>query len=193
MNVRMCLLLLLLDTTSRSAIADPRALDEFTSFEPADTGPVFGSGTTTAVFTGGGAAVIGIPSLYHSGSYSWEVPSGTTTQIDFSTPAAVVEFFALDSGVADATIRAFNPQGGEVGFLGLTNSFSSPPGNFSNPLIFSGAIAQLVIENPGGGSAWIDDFGFSVVPEPGSAVLLLAGMVLLESRTCGRRRRQLCL
>ncbi len=154
---------LLLNTAA--ALADPRQLEVFTSFEPPDTGPVFGSQPVSATFSGGSARIVGNPSLYHTGSFSWEVPAGVTTVVQFSGLAETVEFFSLDTCTINASVAAFDANEGQIGELFLTGSFSSPPGNFSNPLQFTGAIAKLEFRNPGSGSAWIDDFGFSPLPE----------------------------
>lgn len=160
------------------AAADPRNLDTFTSFEPPDTGPVFGTGAATAEFTGGSALTVGSPSLYHSGDFSWQTPAGVTTLIQFDTPASVVELFALDTGTPDATIFALDPDNQIVSQIDLTGSFSSPMNDFSNPLQFTGIISRLEIQNPGGGPVWTDDFGFSVIPEPSCLALLVVATLV---------------
>jgi hypothetical protein len=155
------------------ATADPRSLDTFTSFEPPDTGPVFGMGSATAQFTGGSALTTGIEDLYHSGDFSWQTPAGVTTVVQFNTPASVVELFALDTETPDASIVAFGQNNQIISQVNLTGSFSSPMNDFSNPLQFTGTISRLEVRNPGGGPVWTDDFGFSVIPEPSCLALLV--------------------
>ena len=166
--------------------ADPRDLDVFTSFEIGDTGPIFGDPPDTATFVGGSSMFVGNFSLYHSGSRSWQTPSSTKTTIDFETPAAVVEFFALDKLSPDAVITTFDADGFVIDSLNLTSSF--PSLDFSNPFQFSGEIGSIEIDNPGGGNTWLDDFGYTTVPEPSALSAGLACLLALAWVATIRRR-----
>ena len=117
---------------------------------------------------------------------SWQTPSSTKTTINFETPAAVVEFFALDTLSPDAAIRAFDADGFVIDSLNLASSF--PSLDFSNPFQFSGEIGSIEIDNPSGGDAWLDDFGYTTVPEPSALSAGLACLLALAWVARIRRR-----
>ena len=182
---RYALTVLVLVIIPKLASGDPTTLDVFTSFEFGDLGPTFGTSPVSATLVGGASVFEAVPSLYHNGSRSWRIDAGTTTTINFETPVSIVEFFALDAGTADAVVTAFSPGGTPIGSsINLTNSFPGPMNDFSNPFSLSGLgpIGSLDVNNPGDGAAYVDSFGFSAVPEPSAALLLVVGLVSLVRR-----------
>lgn len=172
-----------------SAGADPRDLERFTSFELGDTGPLFEGETGSASFSGGASLRVGILSLYHDGVRSWQVPANGQTTISFDPPAEFVELMALDQSGNNATMTARTQAGLLIGTIDLDGSFPSPMGDFSNPYVFEDSIdgvGTIVVAN-GSGAAWLDSFGFTPLPEPGTAVSALASLLALYALSRARR------
>jgi hypothetical protein len=173
-----------------AASADPRDQERFTSFEGADTGPVFAAENGSASFVGGAALFVGNGALYHDGVRSWQVPANGETTVSFDPPAEIVELMALDQSGNNATMTARTAGGALIDSIDLTGSFPSPKGDFTSPYRFEDGtlgIASLVVTN-GSGDAWLDSFGFTPLPEPGAGVLsattllVLAGLVQRRGR-----------
>ena len=177
----------------QEALADPRDLEGFTSFELGDLGPVFDAENGTASFSGGASARIGVLSLYHDGVRSWRVPANGETSITFDPPAEVVELMALDQSGNNASMTARTATGVVIGSIDLTASFPSPMGVFTDPYRFEDTldgIATLVVTN-GSGDAWLDSFGFTPVPEPSAGARSLTALLALAvlARRPGAPRR----
>lgn len=172
-----------------SVQADPQTLDQFTSFEFTDLdGFTLGAGNQLAQFTGGRAQIIGIPNLYHSGSFAWMLNGGETGVVTFTgLSASVIEFFGASIN-GPVTVNAYSPTNALIDSLNITDAnFGANMNDFSNPLSFSGvgSIGRIELTANAGGAnrVSIDSFGFSVVPEPASAgVLTLAGAAILLRR-----------
>lgn len=165
----------------QQAIADPRDLEGFTSFESGDLGPVFDAENGTASFSGGASASIGAFSLYHDGFRSWRVPANGETSITFDPPVEVVELMALDQSGNNATMTARTAAGVLIGSIDLTVSFPSPMGVFTDPYRFEDTldgVATLVVTN-GSGDAWLDSFGFTPLPEPSAGAASLTALLAL--------------
>ncbi len=173
------------------AAALPHEQAVFTSFEEIDPNTavgepiVVGASPDSAVLTGDAfAGVIGDFALYHSGFKSWMVLKNGTGVITFETDAAVVEFYAIVLGIAmrETVITAFDALGVIVG-APVTVS----PGTGWQLISLSGAIAWIEVQNLDHQQMnAIDDFGFTPLPEPGAALALASGSVLLL--VIGRRR-----
>jgi hypothetical protein len=145
--------------TASLAAADPRDLDTFTSFEEGQQqGPAIGTEPERASFVGGQAQSESKGAIPHDGSWAFEIPATNTLQITFETSAATVEFFALDDDVdPDAFVEAFDEMNDQIGTrINLSTMYSSPPGDFSNPITFTGEVKTISVVNPAGGNAWLE-------------------------------------
>ncbi len=142
------------------------ASDLETSFEPPDNSLVdftLGTSPNSVMFAGGEAKIVGIVSLYRTGSYSWMIDEGNTGTITFETPASSVDLWFRDQTSAvnsvlivfddtDAIIQTFN--GTETGFASV--SITRDPATQT-------PIGRITLQNNGGtgnGYAVIDDFSF---------------------------------
>jgi len=174
------------------AAAAPEALDVFTSFEEFDPNSVIGQtivvGTspTTAEFGGNAfAGRIGVGALYHTGRRSWMVLENSLGVINFvTTDAAIVEFWTRVRSAAsgDTVITAFDALDVIVG-----GPVTISPGTGWKLVSFTGSIARIDVVNLDANEMnGIDDFGFTPLPEPGAALALASGSVLLLF--IGRRR-----
>jgi len=134
---------------------------------------IFGSN-----WTGGIVLTEGIPPLYASGRFSYEVNSGPA-EVTFDTPIDRLDFFYVHgSGHAQGTATVFNAAGDAIGSgTSIRRTFFNDPNNFLSfdPL---DPIVRITFS-----SAVIDDFSFTTVPEPGSLALLgLLAAVALRRR-----------
>ncbi len=186
------LMSLVLPLLAAPAAAAPQDLAFFTSFE--DISPnssigeiiAVGSSPTTAEFSGNAfAGRIGVGVLYHTGVRSWMVLENGVGVIDFvTTDAATVEFWArvLSAASGNTVITAFDAfdviAGGPVTIF---------PGTGWQLVSLTGSIARIDVVNFDANEMnGIDDFGFTPLPEPGAALALASGSVLLL--VIGRRR-----
>ena len=173
--------------------AAPQDQDVFTNFENVSPNTAIGeiievgSSPEVASFSGDAfGGVVGIGQLYHSGLRAWMVTANGTGFIDFETDAIEVEFWATANSLANGNtvITAFDDGGVMVGSL-----VTLTPGSGYQLVSFSGPIASIMVVNNATINQLnaIDDFGFTVVPEPGATSMLLSGGALLAA--LGRRRR----
>ena len=190
--------MLVLSLLAAPAAAVPQDLDIFSSFEEFNPNSAIGQtiaiglSPTTAEFSGDAfAGRIGVGALYHTGVRSWMVlgndvgNSNGVGLIDFvTTDAATVEFWARVRSAAsgNTVITAFDAfdviAGGPVTII---------PGTGWQLVSFTGSIAQIEVVNLDANEMnGIDDFGFTPLPEPGAALALASGSVLLL--VIGRRR-----
>ncbi len=162
----------------------------FTSFEGIITDPgqiiVVGVSPHSADLTGDAfAAFLGMPLLYHSGSYSWMVLSNATGVMTFETDAVIVEFYAtvLSSATGSTVITAFD--GSDVIVDGPV---FVAPGTGWQLISLSGGMARIDVVNLDGTRMnGIDDFGFTptglptptptATPTPPPAVEMTSGTV----------------
>jgi hypothetical protein len=180
---------LLLFSTPAAAI--PEDQDVFTDFEGVfpntSPGEIIVVGVSPASADLGGDAFggrIGVAALYHSGVRSWMVQANGTGVISFESDADVVEFYVrvLSSATGNTVITAFDA---------LDVIVDGPvivlPGTGWQLVSLSGGIAEIDVENLDGAQMnGIDDFGFTPLPEPGAALSLISGMLLMG--VIGRRR-----
>jgi hypothetical protein len=119
---------------------------------------------------------------------------GGAIELVFAAPAtAVTAFFTYNTAL---TLTAFDSSNNVVAvagsLFGSNLALSGAPGSSANEpitLSFAAGFSRLVIAgDPAGGSYTMDDLSVSVVPEPGSALLLLAGGPLLMAAVARRRR-----
>ncbi len=174
------------------AAAVPQDLDVFTSFEEFNPNSsigeiiVVGPSPTTAEFSGDAfAGRIGNRSLYHTGIRSWMVLENGMGVIDFvTTDAATVEFWArvLSAATGNTVITAF-----DAFDVIVDGPVTIIPGTGWQLVSLTGSIARIDVVNLDANEMnGIDDFGFTPVPEPGAAIALASGSVLLL--VIGRRR-----
>ena len=178
------------------AAAVPEALAVFTSFEEFNPNSaigqtiVVGTSPTTAEFSGNAfAGRVGLGVLYHTGMRSWMVLGdnilGSLGVINFvTTDAAIVEFWTrvLSAASGDTVITAFDALDVIVG-----GPVTISPGTGWQLDSFTGSIARIDVVNLDANQMnAIDDFGFTPLPEPGAALALASGSVLLLF--IGRRR-----
>ena len=186
------LLMLVLSLLAAPAAAVPQDLDIFSSFEEFNPNSAIGqiiavgSSPTTTEFSGDAfAGRIGNGLLYHTGFRSWMVLENGMGVIDFvTTDAATVEFWArvLSAASGNTVITAFDAfdviAGGPVTII---------PGTGWQLVSFTGSIARIDVVNLDANEMnGIDDFGFTPLPEPGAALALTSGSILLL--VIGRRR-----
>jgi len=120
------------------------------------------SGTTDFSFmgsnwSGGVVATEGIPALYASGSFSYEVPSGTAMVV-FDQPAEAIEFFYVHgSGIPSGTATAMDAGGNVLDTVDSRQltAFADP----ANFVSFSTTEPVSAIEFSGGA---IDNFSFTL-------------------------------
>lgn len=156
----------------------------FTSFEFTNRGTFsIGEVPFTATFSGGAAQTVGNAAYYHSGRFSWHVPSAGIADVTFETPVEVVDFWFRDTnGATSSSYRIIDTNDAIIGSGKGTQSFVNVE------LARSGAqtrIARIVYESVGGGDTVVDDFGYTVTepgPPPDSTVNL-SGSVETTSGT----------
>jgi len=190
------LLSLVLPLLAAPAAAVPQDLDFFTSFE--DISPnsaigeiiVLGTSPTTAEFGGNAfAGRIMVGALYHTGVRSWMVLENSLENgigvIDFvTTDAATVEFWVrvLSAATGNTVITAF-----DAFDVIADGPVTISPGTGWQLVSLTGSIARIDVVNLDANEMnAIDDFGFTPLPEPGAALALASGSVLLLF--IGRRR-----
>jgi hypothetical protein len=120
---------------------------------------------------------IGVVALYHSGLRSWMVETNGTGVITFETDADVVEFYArvLSSATGDTVITAFDALD-----VIVDGPETVEPGTGWQLISLTGGIARIDVVNLDGAQMnGIDDFGFTPLPEPGTALALASGAALL--------------
>ncbi|MBW1843338.1 MAG: hypothetical protein JRE38_06385 [Deltaproteobacteria bacterium] len=127
---------------------------------------------------------IGVRTLYHSGVRSWMVEANGTGVITFETEGDVVEFYArvLSSAAGETIITAF-----DAFDVIVDGPVTVEPGTGWQLVSLTGGIARIDVVNLDGAQLnGIDDFGFTPLPEPGTALTLALGAALLLA--IGRRR-----
>jgi hypothetical protein len=186
------LLSLVLPLLAAPAAAVPQDLDFFTSFEDiipnSGIGEIVVVGTSPTTAELGGDAFAGkvdVRSLYHTGDRSWMILGNGVGVIEFvTTDAATVEFWVrvLSAASGNTVITAFDAfdviADGPVTII---------PGTGWQLVALTGSIARIDVVNLDANEInGIDDFGFTPLPEPGAALVLASGSVLLL--VIGRRR-----
>ena len=126
----------------------------------------------------------GVPALYHSGFRAWMVEANGTGVITFEADADVVEFYArvLSSATGETVITAF-----DAFDVIVDGPETVEPGTDWQLISLAGGIARIDVVNLDGAQVnGFDDFGFTPLPEPGAALALASGALLLS--VIGRRR-----
>jgi glucose/arabinose dehydrogenase len=132
-----------------------------TSFEFSNSGTFsIGQAPLTASFSGGSTKTIGNPAYYHTGLFSWHVPSGGTANVNFVTAVDSVAFWFRDTaGAASSAYRIY-----DTGDTVIANGSGSQA--FVNVLLSrTGSdtrIARMEFESMGGGDTVVDDFSYTV-------------------------------
>jgi hypothetical protein len=188
-NVVAALLALLLSAPPAAALPEDQAV--FTDFEDVFPNTIPGEIIVVGVSPDsadlGGDAFggrIGVGPLYHSGVRSWMVEANGTGVITFETDGDVVEFYArvLSSATGETVITAF-----DAFDVIVDGPVSVEPGTGWQLISLTGGIARIDVVNLDGAQLnGIDDFGFTPLPEPGVALTLASGALLLS--VIGRRR-----
>jgi hypothetical protein len=159
----------------------------FTGVIDADTNVLFPTSGSNVLSPGGEALVPG-PALAEMDSL----------EILFDTPQLAVGldvlFQSLDSGVTTPTVEAFDSLGSSLGVVGITGT---GPGGSPGAAVFIGLvsddpttyISRLLVSEFDNNAEFPDsNIGYDTlrfaVPEPGTGLLLLAGLVLLAASTC---------
>lgn len=173
---------LLLSALPAAALPEDQAV--FTDFEDVSPNTVPGEIIVVGVSPdsadlGGNAfgGRIGVGSLYHSGSRSWMVEANGTGVITFETDGDVVEFYArvLSSATGETVITAF-----DAFDVIVDGPVVVEPGTGWQLVSLTGGIARIDVVNLDGAQLnGIDDFGFTPLPEPGTALTLASGAALL--------------
>ncbi len=145
-----------------------------TSFEFRNSG-TFSIGETpfTASFSGGSAQTVGIGAYYHSGAFSWHVPSGGSASVSFETPVESIDFWFRDTaGAASSNYRIFDTDNtiiasgsGSQSFVNVLQSRSAAETR----------IARLEFDSAGGGDTVVDDFAYTVTelaPGPNEEIII---------------------
>ncbi len=196
---RSSLVVVLVSTVAGVAHASPLDLDVYESFEGIDPNTVpnvsfsIGPAATEATFSGNAfAGVAGIGSLYHQaltpGVRAWMIQPGSVGAVDFEVDAAEVEFFARTHPSADGNtvITAFlenQPVGSPVS-LTTVDGWTL--------VSFGSAVDRIEFDNQATNFMnGVDDFGYTPVPEPSTAVLALLGVALTALVLRSSKRRQL--
>ena len=173
---------LLLSALPAAALPEDQAV--FTNFEDVSPNTVPGEIIVVGVSPdsadlGGNAfgGRIGVGSLYHSGSRSWMVEANGVGVITFETDGDVVEFYArvLSSATGETVITAF-----DAFDVIVDGPVAVEPGTGWQLVSLAGGIARIDVVNLDGAQLnGIDDFGFTPLPEPGTALTLASGVALL--------------
>jgi hypothetical protein len=137
----------------------------FTSFEFSDAGTFsIGDAPFTASFAGGRAQTVGVGAYYHSGRFSWHVPSGGFASVSFETPVESVDFWFRDTaGAVSSAYRIFDTLGAMIGSGRGGQSFVNVMLARSDT---QSRIARLEFDSAGGGDSVVDDFGYTVTANP---------------------------
>ncbi len=174
------------------SLASPQDLDFFEDFEGFSPNTTVGDpillGTSpnrAALTDNSFAGVIGDGSLYHSGIRSWMVLEHSVAFIDFfENNASTVEFFIKTHPLAngDTVVTAFDDADQAIGApITISAGFSDPTdprGRGFTLLALSGDIDHITIDNRASNFMnALDDFGFTNVPEPAAASLLVIGVM----------------
>jgi glucose/arabinose dehydrogenase len=155
--------ILLISGSLFSNIAYPVTFGTSFEFSMAGTFSI-GEEPFTATFSGGTAQTVGTGAYYHSGRFSWHVPSGGLTTVSFETPVENVDFWFRDTvSAASSSYRIYD--------TGNTLIASGGGGQvFVNVLLSrSGSetlIARLEFDSAGGGDTVVDDFSYTVAEPP---------------------------
>ena len=173
---------LLLSALPAAALPEDQAV--FTNFEDVSPNTVPGEIIVVGVSPdsadlGGNAfgGRIGVGSLYHSGSRSWMVEANGVGVITFESDGDVVEFYArvLSSATGETVITAF-----DAFDVIVDGPVAVEPGAGWQLVSLTGGIARIDVANLDGAQLnGIDDFGFTPLPEPGTALTLASGVALL--------------
>jgi hypothetical protein len=173
---------LLLSALPAAALPEDQAV--FTNFEDVSPNTVPGEIIVVGVSPdsadlGGNAfgGRIGVGSLYHSGSRSWMVEANGVGVITFETDGDVVEFYArvLSSATGETVITAF-----DAFDVIVDGPVAVEPGAGWQLVSLTGGITRIDVANLDGAQLnGIDDFGFTPLPEPGTALTLASGVALL--------------
>jgi hypothetical protein len=173
---------LLLSALPAAALPEDQAV--FTNFEDVSPNTVPGEIIVVGVSPdsadlGGNAfgGRIGVGSLYHSGSRSWMVEANGVGVITFESDGDVVEFYArvLSSATGETVITAF-----DAFDVIVDGPVAVEPGAGWQLVSLTGGITRIDVANLDGAQLnGIDDFGFTPLPEPGTALTLASGVALL--------------
>jgi hypothetical protein len=168
-----------------AAPADQHIFEGFEELPDTTVGVPFQIGPSGQRAEFGGNAYAGeAGSLARSGTRAWLVVNaasdGTITFLD--APASQVEFYAdVGSNPHGMIIRAYDPVGALIGSEVLD------PGAGSVLVSFNGPVEGIDVTNGAAGDlVSIDDFGYTVVPEPGTGLLQLTAMLVVAGLS--RRR-----
>ncbi len=158
----------------------------FTSFEFNDPDTFsIGVEPLIATFSGGAAQTVGVGAYYHSGRFSWHVPSGGEADVTFNTPAEAVEFWFRDTaGAASSLYEIIDTNGAILDSGNGTQTFVlvslQRTGSQSR-------IARIRFSSAGGGDTVVDDFEFTAneiaPPPPSGDPVNLNGEVISSSGT----------
>lgn len=160
--------------------------DFFTSFEFNDPNDFdIGVDPLTASFSGGAAQTVGVGAYYHSGAFSWHVPSGGEANVTFNTPAEAVEFWFRDTaGASSSLYEIIDTNGAILGTGNGTQAFVLVSLQRSGS---QSRIARIRFASAGGGDTVVDDFSFTANEEdpapPSSGPVNLNGEVQSTSGT----------
>jgi len=155
--------ILLISGSLFSNIAYPVTFSTSFEFSMAGTFSI-GEEPFTATFSGGTAQTVGTGAYYHSGQFSWHVPSGGLASVSFETPVDNVNFWFRDTeNAASSSYRIYdtgdtliaNGSGGQA----FVNVLLSRSGSQTR-------IARLEFDSAGGGDTVVDDFSYTVGEEP---------------------------
>lgn len=154
-----------------------------TSFETSNTGTFsIGQPPLTASFVGGSSKTIGNSAYYHSGLFSWHVPSGGMASVNFNTPVDRVDFWLRDTAGASTSNYRIVDSGNSIiasgnGSQSFVNVIVSRSGSQTR-------IDRIEFTSNGGGDTVVDDFSYSAT-QPFSPVnpisaSVATGSVLIE-------------
>ncbi len=150
----------------------------------------------SAELSGGNAWVIGVIPLYDDDPTpaapdpnAWTTTTGLPLSIHFTTPMAVVEFYAASLAAAGATIDVFDPINGDTLGVPVAVVFSPPDGfGAGGTYSFGGNITDIVLTPAGAAPLALDSLGYTMIPIPAALPLLLAGIAGIGF-TARRKRR----
>lgn len=131
-----------------------------TNFEFRDTSGEFtiSGDNSLIIFENGLAQTVGIPPLYHSGSFAWMVPAGQTGTIRVDPPAERIRLFFRDqAATTNGTLTVLDDTGAVIEAFAGTTSFVQI--DVSVDASSQNRIATITLENNGSsGFSIIDDF-----------------------------------
>jgi hypothetical protein len=157
----------------------------FTSFEFSDAGTFdIGTPPLIATFSGGAAQTVGVGAYYHSGAFSWHVPSGGEATVTFAVPAEAIDFWFRDTqGASSSEYTVIDTEGATIGNGKGTQSFERISMERSG---VETLIASIRFNSAGGGDTVVDDFSFTAnenTPLPPEGPVNLNGEVRDASGT----------